>query len=225
MPERKKRLLIVDDEPAMRLLLCQIFARMGHDVACAADGLSALEQIRHTVPDVILSDLNMPGMSGFEFLSVIRRRLPAIYVIAMSSAYSGSTIPNGVSADAFYEKATGLDALFKMIRVAVTAEMTPIRGPMVAPPIWISKDRPLCADPSDILITYPECLRSFACVHDSVPALLYTANCIYCGAAISYAIVEVQSAVSQRAYHAELDFVVARASRAHGANGSQDRPA
>ena len=54
----------------------------------AEDGFSALEEIRRLTPDVLLSDLNMPHMSGFELLSVVRRRFPAIYAIAMSGAFS-----------------------------------------------------------------------------------------------------------------------------------------
>ena len=88
MPETIK-LLIVDDEPATRKLLSQIFGQMGHSVRTAQDGFSALEQIRESMPDVLLSDLHMPGMSGFELLSVVRRRLPGIYVIATSGAYRG----------------------------------------------------------------------------------------------------------------------------------------
>jgi CheY-like chemotaxis protein len=57
MPDFKSRLLIVDDEPATRLLLSQIFLGMGHDVVSAADGFDALRQMRDTMPDIILSDL------------------------------------------------------------------------------------------------------------------------------------------------------------------------
>ena len=91
--------------------MSQIFEQMGHSVRSAKDGFSALEEIREAKPDVVLSDLNMPGMSGFELLSVIRRRLPEIYVIATSGAYSGTDVPHGIAADAFSEKATGFRSL------------------------------------------------------------------------------------------------------------------
>src|ERR1700688_3375095 len=103
MPQANVRLLIVDDEPSARMLLSHIFAELGHSVRSAEDGFSALFEIRQEIPDIILSDLNMPGMSGFEFLSVVRRRFPSIKVIAMSSAvFPVDGVPPGVAADAFY---------------------------------------------------------------------------------------------------------------------------
>src|SRR6185437_1194408 len=98
MPNQEARMLIVEDEPAIRTLLGEIFESKGHTVSTAADGFAALEEIRKEVPDVLLSDLNMPGMSGFELLSVVRRRLPEIYVVAISAAFSGDTVPNGIAA-------------------------------------------------------------------------------------------------------------------------------
>jgi CheY-like chemotaxis protein len=86
MPNAKAQLLIVDDEPSIRMSLAQIFTASGHNVRSAADGFSALYEIRRGIPDILLSDLNMPGMSGFELLSVVRRRFPAIQVIVMSGA-------------------------------------------------------------------------------------------------------------------------------------------
>ena len=82
---------------------------------CAADGLAALSEINEEVPEILLSDLNMPGMSGFELLSVVRRRFPAIRVVAMSGAFAGDQVPDGVAADAFYEKGNGVAVLLKTI--------------------------------------------------------------------------------------------------------------
>jgi len=75
MPNLKAKLLIVDDEPSTRTLLGQIFRGMGHAVRVAEDGFAALEEIRAEKPDILVSDLNMPRMSGFELLSVVARSL------------------------------------------------------------------------------------------------------------------------------------------------------
>ena len=139
MPETSLKLLIVDDEPATRTLLAEIFGQMGHSVQSAEDGFSALERIREVMPDVLLSDLNMPGMSGFELLSVIRRRLPGIYVIATSGAYSGNDVPQGIAADAFYEKATSFRSLVSMLEIATRTQAARERIAEGALPIWISR--------------------------------------------------------------------------------------
>src|ERR1039458_3032665 len=88
MLHTKVRLLIVDDEPSIRMLMTHLFTELGYSVRLAEDGFSALRQIRREQPEIILSDLNMPGMSGFELLSVVRRQFPAIHMIAMSGASS-----------------------------------------------------------------------------------------------------------------------------------------
>jgi len=80
MPNAKHKLLLVDDEPDIRMVLSAILTELGHEVRSAEDGFAALDAIHDWMPDILLSDLNMPGMSGFELLSIVRRRLPDIYV-------------------------------------------------------------------------------------------------------------------------------------------------
>jgi CheY-like chemotaxis protein len=104
MPNTKARLLIVDDEPSIRNSLSLVLAEIGYPVRSAEDGLSALLELRNDVPDILITDLNMPGMSGFELLAVVRRRFPSIHTIAMSGAFCGNEVPSGVAADAFYQK-------------------------------------------------------------------------------------------------------------------------
>ena len=115
MPEANLTVLIVDDEPHIRNSMSHILASLGHSVRCAEDGFTALARIREACPDILLSDLNMPGMSGFELLREVGRRFPSIYVIATSGSFSGTHVPQGVVADAFYEKATKLSLLFQII--------------------------------------------------------------------------------------------------------------
>ena len=74
----KYQVLVVDDDPTVRESFAMLLQSGGYDVQVAEDGFSALLQLRKLLPDVIISDLNMPRMSGFEFLSVVRRRFPEI---------------------------------------------------------------------------------------------------------------------------------------------------
>jgi CheY-like chemotaxis protein len=99
------RILVVDDEQNIRDGLAMLLTAHGYTVSLAAHGFDALLQLRSANPELIISDLNMPQMSGFELLSVLRRRFPEILVLAMSGAYeSGDHVPGGVIADAFYAK-------------------------------------------------------------------------------------------------------------------------
>ena len=81
-------------------------------------GSMRLPKFAVDTPDLIISDLHMPRMSGIEFLSVVRRRFPAIPVIAISGAYDLSeSFAAGVMADAYYPKGRRHpDELMRMIR-------------------------------------------------------------------------------------------------------------
>jgi CheY-like chemotaxis protein len=125
MSNAKVKFLIVDDDESVRESLSQLFTEFGHSVRSAEDGSSALLEIRQDVPDIILSDLNMPRMSGFEFLSVVRRRFPTIRVIAMSGAFSVNDIPPGLAADAFYEKGPTLSPLLQIVHAMTSEERSP----------------------------------------------------------------------------------------------------
>ncbi|WP_407641097.1 response regulator [Bryocella elongata] len=100
-------MVIVEENPVLASALAGIFREIGYTVRVACEGLAALRCLRERVPDVLLSDLEMPCMSGFELLPVVRRRYALIGVIAMSGAYSGVAVPLGVPADAFYAKGCG----------------------------------------------------------------------------------------------------------------------
>ena len=102
----KNRILIVDDDQSIRVTVAMVLASKEYEVSTAENGFDALLQMKSRVPELVISDLNMPQMSGFEFLSVIRRRFPQILVVAMSGAYQAAdAIPGGVIADVFMPKA------------------------------------------------------------------------------------------------------------------------
>ena len=64
MHHAKRKRLVVDDEPSIRMSLSHIFAEHGHCVRSAVDGFSALIEIRTELSEILLSDLNMPVVSA-----------------------------------------------------------------------------------------------------------------------------------------------------------------
>jgi len=137
MPDLKASILIVEDEEPVRTSLAEILKVLGHRVRCAADGFAALVEMGHELPEILLSDLNMPGMSGFELLPEVRRRFPAVRVIAMSGAFSGDQVPCGVTADAFYAKGNGVNVLLKAIESLPHTNRQHLEAPE---PIWIKRN-------------------------------------------------------------------------------------
>ena len=189
MPQRKNNLLIVEDDVQLRVLLTAILTQSGFRVRAAEDGFSALVQMRAEMPDLILSDLYMLGMSGFELLSVIRRRFPEVIVVAMSSAFSAGEIPTGVAADAFYQKATGVPPLLTLLEESITLEdlTQRCRG---AAPIWIATHPPRSGAEAHVVIACPECLRTSSCVPGSDSTIVRKTECAYCRTPICYAMVQ-----------------------------------
>ena len=80
-----KNLLIVDDQPGIRLLLFEVFQREGYTAHLAANGVAALELIEKTKPDCVLLDMEMDGMSGTEVLKKMKEKWPEIPVIMMTA--------------------------------------------------------------------------------------------------------------------------------------------
>lgn len=88
------KVLVVDDEQDVRLLLRLQLEQHGHEVTGeAADGGEALEQCRREVPDAVILDLLMPGMSGFEAIPRLRGEFPDVAVIAYT-AVAGDFVRN-----------------------------------------------------------------------------------------------------------------------------------
>jgi CheY-like chemotaxis protein len=189
MSGTKLNLLVVDDDPSLLSSLSQIFLQLGYSVQSAQDGFSALAEIRLKTPDILLSDLNMPGMSGFELLSVVRRRFPAIQTIAMSGAFSSDGLQLGVAADAFYEKSEGIRSLIEMVKVMAHPDRLPsYRNPSILAPLWIPKNGHNTVGEEYILIPCTECLRTFPQVLGDADTLIHATRCAFCLSLIHYAI-------------------------------------
>jgi CheY-like chemotaxis protein len=153
-------IVVAEDNAVLLGTLSEILKRCGYSVRTASDGLHALAEIRYRAPDILLSDLNMPGMSGFELLSIVRRRYPTIRVIAMSSSYSGRAVPVGVAADAFYEKGkTSVADLLRTVNAIKDESEIPLSR--TSSPIWISSALSDSAGGQSTSVACPECLTVY----------------------------------------------------------------
>ncbi len=177
------RILVVDDEPSVRQVSSTLLQTKGYEVRTAADGFEALVELRRALPDVIISDLKMPNMSGFELLSVVRRRFPQIPVIAISGEYDGIA-PEGLIADAFFTKA-GYKPEQLFTRIAELLEQNPIRAHVTKPdraPVWIPRNAE-----GYFVLTCTECLRSFSVPdEEATTKQLRDTHCVFCGAIVRY---------------------------------------
>jgi CheY-like chemotaxis protein len=188
MPKSKTRILVVEDDATVRQTISRLLSDEGYDVSIAVDGFDALLQLQQKIPDVILSDLNMPQMSGFELLSVVRRRFPEILVVASSGAYDSCAVPNGVIADAFYAK--GQEDASRLLEIIATLIRTgPLSHKSENAPVWIPRNGTDHNGKPFVVLTCTRCLRSFpfAVNHEPTAEVLKT-PCIYCPHEVSYII-------------------------------------
>lgn len=174
------RVLVVDDDVMLRHLGKQMFESQGYEAHCAEDGFDGLSALKHSKPDLIVSDLRMPKMNGFEFLSVVRLRFPLIPVIVISGEFLGSGIPESVLADAFFSKTTFRpDELFKKsaeLIYEIPARANTGRSNRAA--VWVK------ADTGMVAVTCTKCLRTFpiAKAHKGHNE----ADCDFCGARVNF---------------------------------------
>ena len=85
------RILVVDDEPGARSALTELLREEGYDVHSAADGYKALGRLDGWEPDLVITDLKMPGMDGVELMKKIRERVIDVGVVVMTAF--GSVVP------------------------------------------------------------------------------------------------------------------------------------
>ncbi len=80
------RILVIDDDRVVRELAARILQLHGHTVDLAGDGNQGLAAIRAHAPDLVVTDMEMPGKDGVEVIEILAKDLPDLPIIAMSGA-------------------------------------------------------------------------------------------------------------------------------------------
>jgi CheY-like chemotaxis protein len=175
--------LLVDDDPSTRDILQMQLEEAGFEARQAEDGIDGLAKLRDGLPGVIISDIQMPRMSGIEFLSVVHHRFPSIPVIVLSGS-SPIQLPKEAGPDVWFEKGSLqirelLQALHDLVRKTPDRANVP---QVVSAPV---RTRPYGAD--QFVLTCPECLRTFKAANTPENmAVERTAVCTSCEAHVSF---------------------------------------
>ena len=122
------RILIVDDDEGIRELLRLHLAAAGYDVQVAADAIAAGYMVLQAAPDLIITDVNMPHMDGFEFVAALRSdaTLSAIPVIFLSSVEDGDSRGRELGAVGYVTKPVRADRLLALVAQHVPGGAFPI---------------------------------------------------------------------------------------------------
>ncbi len=122
------KILVVDDDESLRELLRMHLASAGYEVSTAADAISAGYQVLKHPPDLILSDVNMPHMDGFEFIAALKAdtTLPYIPVIFLTSVEDGDHRGKELGAVGYLTKPVRADRLLEMVAQHVPGGAIPI---------------------------------------------------------------------------------------------------
>jgi len=116
------RVLVVDDDTALRKSVAQVLEEEGYEVDHATDGLNALDRVAQNRPDLILLDVLMPNMNGRQFLETLRQnRETADIPILVMSGVSGIEANRSMAASAtdIVEKPFDLDELLNRVALAL----------------------------------------------------------------------------------------------------------
>jgi two-component system KDP operon response regulator KdpE len=129
-------ILVVDDEPQIRRVMRTTLSSQGYVISEAKSGEEALELMRKERPDLILLDVNMPGMGGLEACREIRRGSDApIIMLTVRNAERDKVAALDAGADDYVVKPFGIEELLARIRAALRRF-----SPADAMPAFVSKD-------------------------------------------------------------------------------------
>lgn len=175
--------LLVDDDLATREVLQMHLEEAGFEARQAEDGIDGLAKLRDELPDVIISDIQMPRMSGIEFVTVVRLRFPSIPVIILSGS-SPVELPTEAEPNAWFEKGSlQIRELLQVLQDLV--RKTPDRANV--PLVVRNPVRMRPGGAGEFVLTCPDCLRRFQVMSSSDDKTVErTTVCTHCEAQVPF---------------------------------------
>lgn len=121
-------ILVVDDDESLLQLLQLHLTAAGYDVQAASDAIAAGYIVLRSAPDLIICDVNMPHMDGFEFIEAMKadKSVPDIPVIFLTSFDEGDQRGRSVGAVGYLTKPVRADMLLALVAKHVPGGRTPI---------------------------------------------------------------------------------------------------
>lgn len=131
----KRKLLCVDDDSGIRKLYKDMFGCYGYDVTVAASGREALKLFLSRKVDAVVTDLEMPGMTGTELASKLKRLRPELPVVLVSGSKKAADVPSQLI-DASVPKGAPITKLIDQMDKVIAARFnrrTPLRTKRFVP--------------------------------------------------------------------------------------------
>ncbi len=122
-----EKVLVVDDEDDIRELLVEVLVKDGYETCAAADGYEALQQFRAEKPNLLVVDLLIPRMNGYELCRRIRQSssVPIAVITAIGTEEEDRTRAFDVGADAFLTKTFSSDEFLAQVHGLLTTRQQP----------------------------------------------------------------------------------------------------
>ena len=177
----RHRILLADSDPECLQTCSNQLRNEGYEVITASNGFEALHVLRGAIPDLLITDLSLSQMSGFELLSVVRKRFPQITAIAISGNYEPANVPSEALCDGFVTKAPNFcfELMGQVRKLMLRVPIRASRSRTDTVPVWIP--RPTAGY---IVLTCPECLRSFSVLEPKASPAFEA--CVFCGAQVQF---------------------------------------
>lgn len=125
--ENMKKILYIDDSFDMRLIISTVFSSPKWEITCAEDGLVGLRTAKRMQPDLIICDINMPELDGYEVLKALRAdtnmaNIPFIFLSSESEPESRE-LAMALGADRFLRKPVDFDELLEVMEILTSARI------------------------------------------------------------------------------------------------------